>query len=300
MAIQNIGKEKMEIKDDYRQTIVVLSELLFLIVFSMIFLKYTIYIHQKICLIFFSICLVIFFINSLIYKNFDFSSFVQNASYYFSTQLFFCLANVLGKKYLDLFIENVYLFMFKIGILCLIPILIYDIIIELFFNDTNSVYHGIIPYMILLIKNPSKIYLFFSDLFFGFIWEVSLWLTIYYFTPCHFIILDAMGEFIETIINILTPIHQIEYSTTQKITFFILYPIFIFFILVFNEIILLNFCQLDYYTRYKIILRQKSDGDKYQAYNNNNTNNNISSLYGDSLSQSNTEEENEEGNNNDK
>ena len=47
----------------------------------------------------------------------------------------------------------------------------------------------------------------------------------------------------------------------QIITFYIIYPIVIFIVLIFNEIIILNFCGLQYNTRYYIMLRQKIDGN---------------------------------------
>ena len=271
MIIQNIGKEKYEISSEYRQTIGVLVDILFLTIFSMIFLKYSLYCHQNISVLILIICLITFFIQSIIYDNNDFIFIMINIAYYFFSQLFYCLSDVLGKKYLDLFIENIYLFMLKIGIFGLIPILIYDIIIEFFFNDNNNDYHGVIPYIIILFNNPNKIYLLLFDLLFGFIWEVSLWLTIYYFSPCHFIILDALGEFIETIINIFIPGLQksnIEYNIVQISTFCILYPIVIFFILVFNEIIILNICKLNYNTKHIIMLRQKADGNNCEIDDN--------------------------------
>ena len=154
--------------------------------------------------------------------------------------------------------------MFKIGIIGVLPLLLYDGIVELFFDDKTTKYHGIITYFKILYETKKKVYLFLLDLFFGFIWEVSLWLTIYYFTPFHFIILEVLGEFIETTLNIVKPDIQpnkVEYKYVQIITFYIIYPIVIFIVLIFNEIIILNFCGLQYNTRYYIMLRQKIDGN---------------------------------------
>ena len=112
--------------------------------------------------------------------------------------------------------------MFIIGIIGIIPLLLYDGIVELFFNDKNGKFHGIIAYFKILFRVKEKIYIFLLDLFFGFIWQVSLWLTIYYFTLLHFIILDVLGEFIETTFNIINPNLQrnrAKYKYQQIITF---------------------------------------------------------------------------------
>ena len=262
LLIQDIWKEYTNINYDYRQTIAVLFESLFLVLFSMIFLKFQIYFHQKFALIILIVCLMIFYIETLIYSKDDFYVILKNILYFSSSQIFYCIDNVLGKKYLNLYIDNVYLFLFKIGILGLISILLYDVIIAIFFNDINNHYHGIITYFNLLFKNSDKIYLFLLDLFFGFIWEISLWLTIFYFSPLHFIILEVLGEFIETTFNIIEPglqNNRTQYKPGQIITFYILYPIVIICVLIFNEIIILNFCGLNFNTKYQINLRQIRD-----------------------------------------
>ena len=50
-----------------------------------------------------------------------------------------------------------------------------------------------------------------------------------------------------------------QYHIIQEITFYILYPIVIFFVLIFNEIIILNFCELNKNTKYQLNIRQKVD-----------------------------------------
>ena len=262
-SIHDIWKDLQKINIEYRQTLSILFELIFLTSFSIIFLKYQIYLHQKFSLFILVLCLITFFVESIIYNDDTFSNIVRYFIYFFSSELFYCIGDVLGKKYLIKYFDNIYLFMFKIGIIGIIPILLYDGIVELFFNDENGKYHGIIAYFKILSESKGKIYLFLLDLFFGFIWQISLWLTIYYFSPLHFIILETLGEFIETTLNIidhnLQP-NRAEYKSEQIITFYIIYPIVIFIVLVFNEIIILNFCGLQYNTRYYIILRQKIDG----------------------------------------
>ena len=53
--------------------------------------------------------------------------------------------------------------------------------------------------------------------------------------------------------------NQDSYELGQKITFCIFYPFMIFAVLVFNEIIILNFWGLSYNTKYYIMEREKID-----------------------------------------
>ena len=92
------------------------------------------------------------------------------------------------------------------------------------------------------------LYLFFSCLF-----ELGLWLTIYYFTLCHYIIFETLANIIDIIFS------DKDYSKGQIISSIILYPILFFSILVFNEIIILNFCGLNYNTKREIMEREKYD-----------------------------------------
>ena len=87
-------------------------------------------------------------------------------------------------------------------------------------------------------------------------------MTIYYFSALHFIIIEVIGEIFEVII-ILIKNDLIErknsFNKRQIITFYIIYPFIFFFVLIFYEIFILNFCKLNYNTKVQIMLRQKID-----------------------------------------
>ena len=87
---------------------------------------------------------------------------------------------------------------------------------------------------------------------------MGFWLTIYYFSPCHCIIFESVSNFIKFILS-RTIQNKDDFSSGELITFSILYPIFIFIALVFNEIIILNFCNLNYNTKKEIMKREKID-----------------------------------------
>jgi len=262
--IKYIWKIEKNLSTDYSQTIDFLFQIVFLTAFSIIFLKFSIYSHQIFSLTILIICLIPYFIETYIFdkeKNKIFLILI----YFFSVQILFCLSNVLGKKYLNIYIEDIFLLLFKMGSIGWIPLLLYDSIFHIFSREDS--YHGIIPFFIQLFKDTNnlskKIGLIFLDLLCSYLQEISLWLTVYYFTPCHLFISQVFGEFIDTTLKMFIDYEQSKkyYHPVLKITFYILFPIAILSVLIFNEIILLNFCGLSKNTKYQLNIRQKVDGN---------------------------------------
>ena len=104
--------------------------------------------------------------------------------FYGSTQFFYCLYNVIGKIYLNKYFDNLYLFLFKIGSVGTTLLTIYGIISTLINIDES--------YKIFLFFKLIPFYYILLDLIFGCLFELGLWLTIYYFSPCHFIIYETL------------------------------------------------------------------------------------------------------------
>ena len=249
VIIKNIWKNKIEA--GLKLNISVLMEIILFIVLSMKFHGLIIYSHQIFSMIVISICLIIFFIESIIYNRIQFKNVILSIIYYFAVQLFYCLSDVLGKKYLNSFIENIYFFLFKVGIIGLIPICIYGLVVT-FINIENN-------YKIYQNFSDISFKIYILDLFFSCLFEIGLWLTIYYFTPCHYIIFEAIGDFLEIILSKYEKNDNSNYDSGQLISFYIIYPIIIFIVFVFNEIIILNFCNLNKNTKVKIMEREKKE-----------------------------------------
>ena len=251
VIIKNIWKVK--INDALKLNISVLMEVLFFILLSMIFLGLKLYSHQIFSIIGISILLFIFFIESIIFHKITFREIILSIIYYFSVQFFYCLSDVLGKRYLNSFIDNVYFFLLKIGIAGLIPLILYGIIIS-FVNIENY-------YKIFQNFGEISFGIYILDLFFCLLFEIGVWLTIYYFTPCHYIIFESIADFLEIILSEFENNKSFDnfYCIEQKITFYILYPILIFIVLIFNEILILNVWDLSYNTKVKIMEREKNE-----------------------------------------
>ena len=88
-------------------------------------------------------------------------------------------------------------------------------------------------------------------------------MTIYYFSPCHYIIFETIGNILDVSYSIIN--NGNSFHKNEQISFIILYPIILFSVLVFNEIIILNFCGLNYNTKIEIMKREKMDTIKKES-----------------------------------
>ena len=272
--IQSVSKlEQAKIEDQFRQNIAVLFIILYLCLFSKIILKSTMTYHQIISIIVIGVCLIVFFIQTIIYKQqLTKDIIIQNIIYFLSIQLFFISGDVLGKRYLDNYEVSPYWFLFKIGFFGLLIIIIYDFIYRIIKHESNLV-------ELFGIFNKNNYYYFILDNLSGTLWLVGFWLTIYYLTPFHFIISETITEFCETVLKIIEVKSNEDetddkyYTNEQIITFFILY-IFIFFgVAVFNEIIIIGCCNLNKNTHEEIDRRQSLETIKNKELNEENEEN---------------------------
>ena len=258
--IQYLIKEELLknniLEEQFRQNIAVLLEIIFLFCFSSLILKYNIRSmkkHQIISLILIFVCLFVFSVLAIIYTRLSFAGILINCVYYGFMQLFYILSDVLGKKYLEKYNDNVYKFLLKIGFIGSIIIILIDLIA----NKGNSLIYE-------EFKN-NKILIVLLDILLGFPWILGLWLTLYIFNPFHFIILESLTELFGTISNLIEVKYNENkdddeyYKFEQKICFYCLYPIIILGVLVYNEIIILKFFNFSHDTREEIIERQLSE-----------------------------------------
>ena len=252
LFLKNFLKDK--INKNLLEHIPAFFEIIFLISFSIIFLGYSLYLHQYVSMVLIGICSTIFLLESGIYtEEVTTLKFIVCILYYFSYEIVYCLLDVLGKKYLNLYIDGVYLFLFKISLISLIPLLLYDTIA--YFKDLDDKYHGIIRVLFIDLSILNSLLFFFLSV----IIIIGVWLVIYYFSPCHFIIIETIGDFINIIYTHFIHKEDEHCKKGEVISFIILYPFLIFCVLLFNEVIILNFFKLNYNTKYYILQRAKID-----------------------------------------
>ena len=217
------NKFKDKINKNLLEHIPALFQIIFLISFSIIFLGYSLYLHQYVSMILIGIFLTIFLLEAGIYtEEVTTIKFIVCLLYYFSYEILFCLLDVLSKKYLNLYIDGVYLFLFKIGLASLIPLLLYDTIA--YSSDFGDKYHGIIQTLFFdLSFLISLLFIFLSV-----IDMVGVWLVIYYFSPCHFIIIGTLEDFINFIYTHFID-RKMRNVIKEKLLVLLFYILFLFF-----------------------------------------------------------------------
>lgn len=228
---------------------------------SIIILKQKLYKHSYASIGLMGAILILLFIISLYYTDSDY--ILPGLLYYFLHALLFGLYDVLGKKYMILYFSTPYFLMVSVSIIVLVFLLIYDVIAYYLNPDISGVIEGFQKNII----SARNFFLFLSDVLIQFIWNLGIWLTIYYLTPCHYFISSYIAEYFNYIVS-ATSSDDDFYSTINIIVFSISYFINFFCCLVFNEVIILNFCNLDYNTAKRIKERIKEEAllcDKSQA-----------------------------------
>lgn len=238
-----------------KQSIGIIFKIIYFIALCKIILKMKIYRHHKFALY------IIFFTSIILFICFAFdfgiSITLKTILYHLLTSFFFCLYDVFGKKYLNMFCDSPYEIMLKIGIISVVLFLLYDIIIYIIKKDDNSDISGII---IGIKKNfkVSSIFLIILDIILFFFWNIGIWLVLYYLTPCHFIISEAFSEYLYYFIEFF----KLKYKLRNIVIYGIIYILNIFFFLVYDEIIILNFWNLNKYTKIMIQEREEMESTK--------------------------------------
>ena len=205
--------------------------------------------------------LMILFVVSLFYM--DTSDIFWSLLYYFFFSLFFGSLDVLGKKYMINYFATPYFLMTFIGIIGVFLLLISDFFIYILDIDEKGTIIGIKDN----ITNISLIFILILDIIIQWAWITGIWLTIYYFTPCHYFISEYISEYIYYIMNAIDKKEDF-YSNINIIIFSISFFINFCCCLIFNEVIILNFCKLDYNTRKRIQERSSLENQNNSLYGN--------------------------------
>ena len=179
----------------------------------------------------------------------------------------YCLYNNLVKRYFNVYMGSPYYFMFIIGAMSLCIIFPYEVITVIAFGKDTQ-FNGIFYQME---KNfeKTKLYplIFISDILTAFLWIAGIILTIYFFTPCHFIISESISQILSAFISN----NLDELSIIKRVFVYILFFVIFLGSLVYNEIFIINIGSLSTNTQKHIINRQKEETEdiKDDVYDNN-------------------------------
>jgi hypothetical protein len=238
-----------------KQSIGVFFEIIFFIILSMVIMKNKIYRHHFVSLVVILLNLILLIISFIICFP---DCIIQIFIYYYFYSFLFCLFCILGKRYLNLYFNSPYKIMLFIGIISLIIIFIFDIIMFSIFdnNDEHINKYGII-FGFKNMTNFISIFAFIFDVIFHFFSNIGIWMTIYYYTPFHYIISESISEYLFILYDFI--LFGRGYKVSDIILYTIIYIINLIFFLVFNEIIILNICGLNYNVKEKIEEREIID-----------------------------------------
>ena len=228
------------------------------IILSKIILGEKIYSHQifasMIILISILIVIILFLIKAIHIE----SNIGVNIALITFISSFYSLFNIMEKRYYNKFVDSPYHLMYVIGLFATILILVYEIFTVIIFgidSNLNGIFYQ-------FYKNCERfqylyILIFISDILTAFIWLWGIQLTVYFFTPCHFIISESISQIISFFINDTIS----EYSDGEQATIIIFFFIIIFATLIYNEVLIINICSLSNNTKKNINLRQLRESE---------------------------------------
>ena len=235
-----------------KQGIGIFFDIIFFIILSRLILKQKLYKHHWVSLGLISLILLIIFIITTLYM--EKQSILHSFIYYCFYAFIFSFLDVLGKKYMNAFYTSPYFLLVVIGIIDAFGLLIFDIFAYFLNRDISGVIIGFQKN----ITSAGDFFGFLLDLVMNTIWNLGIWVSIYYYTPCHFFISEYISEYIYYLMNAVDSDKDF-YSTSNIIIISFAYAINFFCCLIFNEVIILNFWNLDYNTKKRIEKRMEND-----------------------------------------
>ena len=238
-----------------KQSVGIFFEIFDYVILSYFILKQKLFKHSYVSASIIAIILLMLFVITIFYMNG--SDILPSFAFHFCLSLCFGSLDVIGKRYMVNYFVSPYLLMIIIGIVDVIILLIIDIFLLILDSDIKGSIYG-------LKSNINSISMFFIlilDLFLQWIWILGIWLTVYYLTPNHFFISEYISEYAYYITNAID-IKEGFYNEVNIIVFSVSFIINFFCCLVFNEVIILNFCGLDYNTKKRILERVDEDNNK--------------------------------------
>ena len=246
---------------DAKQSIGIFFDIAGYIILSYLLLKQKLYLHSYVSSGIMAIILLICFIISIFYIEGDiiWRSFI----YYFFYSLSFIMYDILKKIYMKKYFNTPYFMMVVIGCVNVMFIIIYDLIAHAVDNENKGLING----LKINVTSVGDFFLMVLDIILQFCWNLGIWLTIYYLTPCHYFISEYISEYIYYIQTALESDKEF-YSTVNIVIFSVAYLINFLCCLIFNEVFILNFCELDYNTKKRINERIRKE--KKQNENDRN------------------------------
>ena len=238
-----------------KKTIGLVYKIPILLALSIFILKYKFYKHHYITIAINIMTLITKYSLSIIQSNAG-EYIKMHIWKYFLFALSHSFLLVAGKYIMDKYIINPYILMALIGTIVTF-IFISIATIKYFITSESEIFSGFTNY---IVSFPTCL-LFMADIISQFIYNLGAWITVYYFSPLHTIISENTIEIFYNIYDFESNKAYWEERGYEWNTWIIpsVLVINLIFSLIFNEIIILKCCKLDYYTRKRIEERERSD-----------------------------------------
>ena len=261
-------------KTNFYGNISMITEIFYFSLFNRCILGIKIYSHHLFSMILITLCIlslfILLYIKYIQTNDWNLSrDFIFPTILNFIVYLIFCYLLVKAKYYIEKFFIPVDKLIIFLGTLCLILILIFEPITFFIPCDYEVVcYDGHLAGFISGFRQLSGIedgLKLILTLIFLFMTAFGLWLTVIYLSPSHFLTSDSI---ITLGINIIIDCFSENLVLLKNPLFYILSLLTIFGCLVYNEIIILNICNLNINTRKEIIKRQNVEmSSKFENVN---------------------------------
>ncbi len=256
---------------DFYGNMSIATEVLYFSLFNWVVLGNRLYSHHLFSMILITISIISLYVILIIKNIINNDNWNAWKDFFFSTILciiiycFYCYCLVLAKYYMEKYFISAYKLIFYLGLFCLFLLIITEPITHFIpcntFNVTNSlicdIENGHIGGLLYGFKDAKKYEIRYS-VFLSlslFLTCLGLWLTVKELSPCHFLTSDSIITFE---LNLLFDIFN-NNTLKDNILFYIFISITIFGCFVYNEIIIINVCNLDFNTRKQILKRQSKD-----------------------------------------
>ena len=172
----------------------------------------------------------------------------------------FCFYIVKGKSYIEKYFVSSYELIVYLGLFCLSLLIIFEPI-SFYIECNNEIicFEGHIAGIISGFRQTEGLsgVLYCLGISFSlFMTTLGLWLTVKDLSPCHFLTSDSI---ITVELNILIDCYNEKILLLKNPLFYICSFLTIFACLVYNEIITITICKLNYNTKKEIIKRQSKD-----------------------------------------
>ena len=218
------------------------SEMIFLTCISAIFLKYKYFKHHIISLI------VLLLIGIFFVINFIFDELGRRFIIYLIFRISHAVLDAIYRCYQKYLMEKLYYPYWNIAFIpgvILFPIALFLFLLGLFFNNYIRIILDYLPYYIIFkIVIPLIINVIMCPLTI---------LIVYYFPPDYILIITLLSSISETLI------FCVKYKDARDFIYIPLHIIQIFFMMIYLEILELNFCGLNKNTKRNIHLRSELD-----------------------------------------